>query len=138
MNNRVGDRVITIDGLKGTIIKEVIPKSQCSSLLGSVSYFRVEFDNPVRMNGDVIKTGLFKETELKKIYVFRKHKDLQKVLCLTARPDSDQVVPGKTYYIDRQSIYGDSDGDWYADIYRYDTKTDHIGRLKLNHFQSIL
>lgn len=142
--SKIGTRVITTSsefkeliGLSGTIIKEVIPKYKCSSLLGSVAYFRVKFDKPVHMNGEVIETFLFKETELKKKFEARVNKDLQRVLCLTARSGSEQVVPGKTYYIDKQSIYGDNDGDWYVDIYRYDTKAGYIGRLKLNHFQSI-
>lgn len=62
---------------------------------------------------------------------------MQKVICISERKNSKQINVGNFYYLDLMSINGDSDGDWFGDVYMDNKKEVYIGRLRLSHFQSI-
>ena len=62
---------------------------------------------------------------------------MQKVVCIkSADPRQEQFgARGFMYYIDLNSLYGDSNGDWYADLYSLGfTK---LGTIKINRFRSM-
>jgi len=63
---------------------------------------------------------------------------MKKVECISQRSVSslNTIEIGKTYYLDITSIDGDSDGDWYGDIYEDNKKNNYISHLKLSHFKS--
>lgn len=60
---------------------------------------------------------------------------MQRVKCISSRPGFNQPQVGNYYLIDTATIAGDSDGDWYVNVYNTDGKS--IGRFKLSHFKSV-
>lgn len=70
----VGSRVLTTDshckeliGLRGTVIKQNSFKPEYVSTFRTDEFFRVKFDSPVSVYGEMAETGLFKKTDLMKI-----------------------------------------------------------------------
>ena len=57
------------------------------------------------------------------------------VECINERENMSQIKKGEMYKFSHDSLYGDSDGEWYADIFTLDDK--RIGQLKLSHFKGI-
>lgn len=63
---------------------------------------------------------------------------MQKVICISESkyPHHRGVKIGEVYFIDTSSIYGNSDGDWYAEVSKDETMTMYIGRMNLKHFKT--
>ena len=63
---------------------------------------------------------------------------MQKVICISKIPSPFHcdIVVGKVYYIDTSSIYGDSDGEWYAEVFNSELMVIYYGRINLKHFKS--
>lgn len=61
--------------------------------------------------------------------------NVNEVICISVRADQpDQLIVGRKYKLDIDSIFGDIDGDWYGTIYEMDgTK---VGFMMLKHFKS--
>lgn len=56
-----------------------------------------------------------------------------KVKCISERSSfKNQIIIGKVYIIDRDSLYIDNDGDIYIDV--YEVNYNLIGRMNINHF----
>ena len=67
---------------------------------------------------------------------------MMKVICISERTGSfiknDKlccIKKGDFYYISRESIWIDCDGDAYGEV--YSTNNDYIGQMRLSHFQSL-
>jgi hypothetical protein len=60
-----------------------------------------------------------------------------KVLCISTRPNSKQVTVDQIYYLDLATAYGDTDGDWYVDVYADEQCKMFIGSMKMSHFKSV-
>lgn len=64
---------------------------------------------------------------------------MMKVICISERTGSfTKICPikkGDFYYIRRESIWIDCDGDAYGEV--YSTDNDYIGQMRLSHFQSL-
>lgn len=59
-----------------------------------------------------------------------------KVICITARfPQTEKI--GDILYLDQNSIFNDSDGDWYEKFYKLDEDMNFIeqGIRLLNRFK---
>lgn len=59
-------------------------------------------------------------------------KRITKVICL----DNDVLVKGKEYYLDIETLMGDSDGEWSGFIYRDELCSEFEGNYYLKHFKS--
>lgn len=57
------------------------------------------------------------------------------VKCISSRDNTNQIVVGNLYVLDRATIYIDSDGDAFGVI--YDKNMNRIGNLLLKHFMSV-
>lgn len=66
-------------------------------------------------------------------------KTMMKVICISERTGSfTKICPikkGDFYYISRESIWIDCDGDAYGEV--YSINNDYIGQMRLSHFQSL-
>lgn len=64
-------------------------------------------------------------------------KTMMKVICISDRKGSliRPIKKGDFYYIRRESIWIDCDGDAYGEV--YSTNNDYIGQMLLSHFQSL-
>ena len=59
--------------------------------------------------------------------------NMMDVVCIEKRESNiNQIIEGDYYYIDRNSIWIDSDGDAYGEV--YNDRGEDIGQLKLSHF----
>ena len=66
---------------------------------------------------------------------------MRKVVCINARSCIEkQIKVGGVYYIDMSTAWGDSDGDWFADVYagEYGRGYDYVGQMKLSHFRTFI
>ena len=63
---------------------------------------------------------------------------MQKVICISECKYHRGIKIGEVYFIDTSSIYGDSDGDWYAEVSKDKSMTVYIGRVNLKHFKSVV
>lgn len=66
---------------------------------------------------------------------------MQKVIYINKRKAisrQPQIFVGRIYYLETSSVNGDSDGDWYGEIYADENKTEYIGHLKLSYFKSYI
>ena len=65
---------------------------------------------------------------------------MQQVICISKRKNSNQIEIGNIYYIDLMSVCGDSDGDWYGEVYadEFNEADAYVGRMKLSHFKSAI
>ena len=63
---------------------------------------------------------------------------MQKVVCINERNSSKLIEVGNTYFIDPSSISGDSNGDWYVDVYTNSQKEMWIGYFRLSHFKTVV
>lgn len=60
------------------------------------------------------------------------------VECVNTRQSvPSQIIEGERYYLDINTAHGDTDGEWYADIYDYGNKNQKIGHLKMSHFMRV-
>lgn len=59
---------------------------------------------------------------------------MKKVKCILGRPIFDVPEAGKQYWIDETSIYKDSDGTEYVEVYTNENKEKLIGRFRTDHF----
>lgn len=58
------------------------------------------------------------------------------VWCISVRDDvPNMITPGDPYLIDRSSIWLDSDGDAYGDVYEQTGR--RVGQMRLSHFSSV-
>lgn len=65
---------------------------------------------------------------------------MQEIVCINNRvtiSNQNQIELGKHYYLEKSSVNGDYEGDWYGKIYEDKNKEVYIGHLKLSHFKSI-
>lgn len=69
-------------------------------------------------------------------------KTMMKVICISEKTGSfiknDKlccIKKGDFYYISRESIWIDCDGDAYGEV--YSTNNKYIGQMRLSHFQSL-
>lgn len=62
---------------------------------------------------------------------------MQKVVCINDNTLSGVLKGGKVYCIDLSSLYGDYEGDWYADVYT-EKREKYLGHLLLKHFKSLI
>lgn len=67
---------------------------------------------------------------------------MMKVICISERTGgfikNDKlccIKKGEFYYIKRESIWIDCDGDAYGEV--YSANNDYIGQMLLSHFQSL-
>lgn len=67
---------------------------------------------------------------------------MMKVICISERNgkyikngELSCIKKGDYYYISRESIWNDCDGDAYGEV--YSTDNDYIGQMRLSHFQSL-
>lgn len=61
---------------------------------------------------------------------------MREVICISIRESNPkQIEKGKRYLIDTHTLYSDTDGDWYVEV--YDMDKNKIGGLLLNHFRDI-
>ena len=67
---------------------------------------------------------------------------MMKVICISERKSKyiekgelSRIKKGEVYYISRESIWVDCDGDAYGEV--YSTNNDYIGQMLLSHFQSL-
>ena len=62
---------------------------------------------------------------------------MMKVICISEKIGNFKIRPikrGDFYYIRRESIWIDCDGDAYGEV--YSTNNDYIGQMLLSHFQT--
>lgn len=59
------------------------------------------------------------------------------VRCITGREYTPELTVGKKYWIDESSLWKDSDGDEYAEIYTDEKKSHKVGNLLTSHFETI-
>ena len=67
---------------------------------------------------------------------------MMKVICISERKSKyiekrelSRIKKGEVYYINKESIWVDCDGDAYGEV--YSTDNEYIGQMLLSHFQSL-
>ena len=67
---------------------------------------------------------------------------MMKVICISERKSKyiekgelSRIKKGEVYYVNRESIWVDCDGDAYGEV--YSTNNEYIGQMLLNHFQTL-
>lgn len=61
-----------------------------------------------------------------------------KVKCISTRESMPkQITIDSEYYVKSSSIWGDRDGDWYAEVYEDKKFKISVGMLKFSHFTRI-
>lgn len=61
------------------------------------------------------------------------------VRCISERvTNQGQIVAGKYYYIDTTTMYKDTEGDEYVEVYDDEKKESFIGRMNTNHFEELM
>lgn len=63
-----------------------------------------------------------------------------KVMCIQERQGGipDETKVGEIYYVDRDSIYLDSDGDAYGEVFADKERHILLGNKRLNRFQTMV
>ena len=67
---------------------------------------------------------------------------MMKVICISERKSKyiekgelSCIKKGEVYYINKESIWVDCDGDAYGEV--YSANNDYIGQMLLSHFQTL-
>lgn len=62
---------------------------------------------------------------------------MKRIICIKERSIGNKLMVGKIYFMDVCSIYIDSDGDVYAEIYDLNNNNfNFIARCNLKHFKT--